>query len=104
MARPRHEPTDGMRRQVEAMAGFGVPHDSIGRALALGAKTLRRHYRVELDTGAIKANARVAESLFRTALKGGREGTTAAIFWLKVRAGWSEAVVPPPPRLRPPGK
>ena len=33
--------------------------------------------------GAIKANARVAESLFRKATGEGRESVIAAIFWLK---------------------
>jgi hypothetical protein len=73
----------------------------IARVLAIDPKTLRRHFREELDTRMIKANARVAESLFRTALKGGREGTTAAIFWLKALAGWAEYR---PPRERPLGK
>ncbi len=84
------------------MAGYGIQQDEIAIVLAIDPKTLRRHFREELDTGTIKANARVAESLFKTALKGGREGTTAAIFWLKARAGWAE--YRPPPRERPLGK
>ena len=31
-------------------------------------KTLRKHYRDELDTGQVKASAKVAESLFRKAV------------------------------------
>jgi hypothetical protein len=41
----------------------------------------------ELDTGHIKASAKVAGNLYRIATGSGREAVTAAIFWLKVRAG-----------------
>jgi hypothetical protein len=54
---------------------------------------LERDYRKELDGAAIKANAKVAESLFRKATGEGREAVTAAIFWLKTRAGWKETSV-----------
>ena len=37
-----------------------------------------------------KATVRVAENLFRKATGEGREAITAAIFWLKTRAGWRE--------------
>ena len=43
-----------------------------------------------LAGGHIKANARVAESLYRKAIGEGRESVTAAIFWLKTRARWKE--------------
>jgi hypothetical protein len=50
-------------------------------------KTPKNACSKELESGAIKANARVAESLFRKATSGdGRESVTAAIFWLKTRA------------------
>ncbi len=54
--------------------------------------TLRRTYQTELAGAAIKANARVAESLFRKATGDGREGVIAAIFWMKTRAGWRESI------------
>ena len=43
-----------------------------------------------IASGGIKANARVAESLYRKATGEGREAVTAAIFWLKTRARWKE--------------
>ncbi len=88
-----HVPTDTQRRQVETMAGFGIPEYDIGRTLGIDPKTLRKHYRDELDMGHIKANSAVAQSLYRRATDpdAGREGVTAAIFWLKCRAGWREA-------------
>ena len=41
----------------------------------------------------VKANARVAENLYRKATGEGREAVTAAIFWLKTRARWTETSV-----------
>ena len=57
------------------------------RVVGIDAKTLRKHYRDELDTGHIKATAKVAEFLFRKATTDGSQAVTAAIFWLKTRAG-----------------
>jgi hypothetical protein len=42
----------------------------------------RKHFREELDTGHIKASAKVAGNLYRIATGSGREAVTAAIFWL----------------------
>jgi len=39
------------RRQVEAMAGYGVPEADIALVLRIDPKTLRKYYRAELDTG-----------------------------------------------------
>ncbi len=93
MARPSHQPLPALRRQVEAMAGYGVPETDIARVIGIDPKTLRKHYRSELDTGHVKANAKVAENLYRKATGEGREAVTAAIFWLKTRAGWKETSV-----------
>jgi hypothetical protein len=90
MGRKAHRPDPTSRRQVEAMAGYGVPELAIARVIAIDAKTLRKHYREELDTGQIKATAKVAESLFRKATGDGSQSVTAAIFWLKTRGGWRE--------------
>src|SRR5215207_11754450 len=87
-------PDPSRSRQVEAMAGYGVSAEDIATVLGLDINTLKRDYRSELKGAAIKANARVAESLFRKATAAdGREGVTAAIFWLKTRAGWKETAV-----------
>jgi hypothetical protein len=63
MGRRAHRPDAFHRRQVEAMAGYGVPEHAIARVVGIDPKTLRRHYREELDTGQYKATAKVAESL-----------------------------------------
>src|SRR5665213_1315468 len=90
MGRRSHKPDAFKRRQVEAMAGYGVPEQAIARIVGVDPKTLRKHYRDELDTGQIKATAKVAESLFRKATGDGSQSVTAAIFWLKTRGGWCE--------------
>ncbi len=93
MARPAHQPDAFHRRQIEALAGYGVPEAEIAGMMAIDPKTLRQHYRHELDHSHTKANAKVAENLFRKATGDGRESVTAAIFWLKARARWKETSI-----------
>ena len=61
------------------------------------------HYADQIELGTIKATAKVAQNLFTMACKPTREGLSAAIFWLKVRAGWSE-YAPRPRSEEPLGK
>lgn len=91
MARPTFTPTKEQRRQVEMLSACGTPQASIcqiiGGDKAIDEKTLRKHFSVELDNGLAKANAAIANSLFKKATGG---NVTAQIFWLKTRAGWKE--------------
>lgn len=87
---PPHNPTEEQRKTVEAMCGYGIPEVDIARVLGIDPKTLRKHYRKELDTAFVHANARVAQSLFQQATSG--NNVTAAIFWLKARAGWKDKI------------
>src|SRR5437763_2646642 len=73
---------------VRAMSGYGIPHEGIATMLDIDAKTLRRHYRQELDRGAVEATAKVAQSLFQMATV--EKSVAAAMFWMKARAGWRE--------------
>ena len=72
------------------MAAYGIPEDNISRVIGVDPKTLRKHYRDELDLGETKANAQVAGFLFNAAKNG---NVTAQIFWLKTRAKWRESPV-----------
>ena len=83
-----YHPTEEQRRTVRAMAGYGVPHEGIATLLEIDPKTLRRHYRKELDRGSVEATAKVAQSLFQMATVD--KNVAAAIFWMKARAGWRE--------------
>ena len=86
----RFEATPEQRRTVKTMAGFGVPQEDIAIFLGIDAKTLRKHFRDELDRGVTEANAKVAQSLFQMATQG--KNVAAAIFWMKARAGWREKI------------
>src|SRR4051794_22380041 len=77
--------TDEQWRMVKAMAGYGVPHEGIAVMLDIDPKTLRRHYRQELDRGSVEATAKVAQSLFQMATVD--KNVAAAIFRMKARAG-----------------
>ena len=86
MARPVWTPTDAQRRQAETMAAYGIPEADIARVLGVSKPTLRKHCGTELDTGATRANSKVADFLFygicggtsKPAFKNERARVTAA--------------------------
>lgn len=83
----KHEPTKAQRDTVSLHAMVGTPQEQIAQVISVDVKTLRKHYRSELDLALAKANATIGGSLFNKA-KGG--DTSAQIFWLKTRAGFKE--------------
>jgi hypothetical protein len=87
VAYPSKAPTAEQRKLVQTMAAAGIQSEAICLVMGVSGKTLRKHYRAELDTSLIRANAMVASSLYMKALKG---NVVAQIFWLKTRAGWKE--------------
>jgi hypothetical protein len=86
------EPTAEQRRIVTVMAGVGSKHSDIALVLRLDPKTLRKHFRRELDTAAISANVRVTQSLFAMATS--RRNSAATIFWAKTRCGFRSTTPP----------
>jgi hypothetical protein len=102
MSRPQFNPTPEQRGMVKSMAAMGILHEHI--ALKIGVrspKTLRKHFRQELDLGAVEADYKVMSTLFQMATSGEHPGAT--IFWAKTRIGLREqpaferAAGPPPP-------
>ena len=91
--RPAHVPTDETRKQVEAMVGFGIPELDLAPLIGISDMTLRKYYKEEIRNGTTKANVKVAQSLYTKALGDNSNAVTAAIFWLKTRAGWKETSV-----------
>lgn len=87
MSRDPHAPTETSRKLVQLHATIGTQQHTIADILGIDDKTLRKHYREELDHAMAQANATIGGALFNKA-KGG--DTTAMIFWMKTRAGWRE--------------
>ena len=87
MSRAQHEPTSAQRQLVQLHATIGTPQDVIADILGIDPKTMRLHYREELDHAMAQANATIGGALFNKAKAG---DTTAMIFWMKTRAGWKE--------------
>ncbi len=86
---PTFKPTDEERALVERMTGVGIPQESICRVIRDGIddKTLRKHFRHELDTALILANTEVSGSLYNKAIGG---DTSSIIWWEKTRQGRKE--------------
>jgi hypothetical protein len=86
MPRPKLNPTDEQRKKVKMLAAVGTSHENIARLIGIRSpKTLRRHYREELDRGVIEAVASVAGALHNKAV-GGDVG--AMKFLLINLGGW----------------
>jgi Homeodomain-like domain-containing protein len=85
-----HKPSEKDRLAVETMASHGISQPEIARVVGISVPTLRKWYLDELETAQIKANSKVAQSLFDKAMGTGSGAVTACIFWLKVRARWIE--------------
>ena len=90
MSQVPHEPTEETRKLAKTLSGLGVPQDDIATLVGVSKPTLHKHYREDLDKGMAEANAKVAGSLFNQAVNG---NTSAAIFWMKARANWSEKII-----------
>lgn len=84
---PAHEPTDATRQAVQLHATVGTPQETIAAVLGIDPKTLRLHYRDELDLSKARATATIGGALFNKAKSG---DTAAMIFWMKTQAGWRE--------------
>src|SRR5580704_9086840 len=104
MGRPAFAPSAEQHKLVEMMSGYGIPEEDIALVLDIDEKTLRKHFRLELDTGHVRANTRVAESLYQQAVGAPAQYDTegrlirseqprilgAGIWWEKTRGGRSE--------------
>jgi len=108
--RPAFQPTDEQRKNVEVMAGLGIPEENICLLVRnrsdtpISRNSLRKHFKKELEVGATKLNARVGHFMVTTIL-GTRcpDGVTPirdervrgrlGELFLKARLGWRETVL-----------
>jgi hypothetical protein len=88
-------PSQDQRKIVMLSKSLGYTHAQIGRLLdgpdrpqGVSADTVERHFAPELQQGEDRANLAVAANLFAIATGQTKYAVTAAIFWLKCRAGW----------------
>lgn len=88
--RPAFVPTEAQRKQVEALAGYGMPQEQIASIVTddgISIDTLRAHFDRELRQGKAKANAHIGKTLFEKATNG---DTASLIWWSKAQMRWRE--------------
>jgi hypothetical protein len=84
-------PVDVERDAVRQMTANGITVALIAKCIGVPERDVYKHCKHDLETGAAEANNAVANSLFYMATEGPiQQRLPAAIFWLKVRAGWRE--------------
>jgi len=100
-------PTPEQRSNVKALAGLGMPQEQICRLVTnppLDVKTLRKHFRLEIETAEIKLHALMGNFTVANILGMAPPAGTRAIdnqharasllkFYAKTRMGWKEPVV-----------
>ena len=101
--RPTFVPKDEHRRIVKIMAGFAIPQQQIPLAIEISDRTLRKHFKRELQIAAARVHAQLAGNLLR--LSNGNDGTAVkdTLEGLRMRFGWS-SYAPPPVQERVPVK
>lgn len=92
--RESFSPTSDQRELVQQLASFGLRQSEIvlfvkkKDGTSISEPTLLKNFKDELCTGKVKANVKVAQTLYKKAIGG---DTTSMIFWLKSQAGWKDA-------------
>lgn len=86
--RPKHKPTDQIRKQVETMSGMGLTQEAMASVLGLSVDTLFLYYKDVLESGKAKANFEVIKSLYKNATT--MNNVTAQIFWAKTQLKWRD--------------
>lgn len=82
MPRPALQPTDEERKLAKSLAAYGVRQADIARVLSIrSVKTLRKHFRKELDQGEREGYAKVQQTFFQMAT--GAKSLQATLSWLQ---------------------
>ncbi len=108
--RPAFQPSEEQRCIVEAMVGFGIPEAEIcglirnANGKPIDEKTLRKHFREEITTGASKVKFMVGQFMVASILGTGNHAdfvplkdekarASLALLFAKSRMGWRETMV-----------
>lgn len=83
----RHKPTAESRKLVSELSALGIKNEDVCAMIDTSIPTLLKHYEKEIRDGRIKANAKIAQALYKKAIEG---DTACLIFWAKTRLGWKE--------------
>ena len=84
----KHEPTEATKAEVKALASMGIRHEDIADYIGIDNKTLYKYYSDITSKAKITAAHKMAQAVFRMGTE--QNNVTAAIFWLKCHAGWSD--------------
>lgn len=79
-----------LRRIVTKMAEHGITQAEAADIIGVSETTLKRRLGDEFKAGVVHYDGAVVKNLRRIALGNGPGAVTAAIYWTKVRLGWSE--------------
>lgn len=95
-SRPPHAPTKELRAAVQMLYIAGYTQEMLCGELNITLKTLRKHYRQQLDSGKAAIDAKVTQTIIAMACGGPGLGNWekanlgAAIFYAKTRMNWQE--------------
>jgi hypothetical protein len=98
---PAYEATEKDRLTVKVMVAGGIEQAAIAGVLGIAPKTLRKHFRREIDTAAAESGAQVVASIITMAVgqkpAPGRAAIApnfnAAKWFSQARMAWSEHIV-----------
>lgn len=87
---PAIKPHDRIRKIVTGMASHGITAKEAAEIIGISESTLHRRLGDDFKAGIENYDGAVVKNLRRMALGNGPGAVTAAIYWTKVRLGWSE--------------
>jgi hypothetical protein len=83
-----HKPDAEMRAKVIGFSCAGFTHEQIAAYLDIDDKTLRKHYRHELDQAKMEKISAISNNVYKMALEGDQKMSE---FVLKCQGKWSYA-------------
>jgi hypothetical protein len=95
MARKAFTPSEEQRHWVEVLSSYHIKQQDIAMEVGLHSpKTLRKHFREDLNRGWLKAEIKARRTLYAMATSG--KDLAATIHWLNRYGGWGPTPVPSP--------